>query len=79
MTLSGTTVNQARERHIPVEGNRVACQRAGTVDLDRCRECVYLLRLELVGTPASARVVCADSYVEAELHAWSPRGSRGPV
>jgi len=69
MTLSGATVHQASERPIPIEGNRVACQRMGTVELDRCRECLYLLRLELVGTLAKGHVVCADSHVEAELNA----------
>ena len=77
MTPSGATVHQASERHIPIEGNRVACQRMGTVELDRCRECVYLLRLELERTSPTGLVVCADSYVEAELHAWSARGIRG--
>lgn len=79
MTLSRAMVNGAAERHIPVANNLVACERMGTVELDRCRECVYLLRLELVGTPPSGHVVCADTHVEAELHAWSPRGSRGRV
>ena len=77
MTLFGATVPQASERHIPVRGNRVACQRMGTVELDRCRECVYLLRLELDETSPTGHVVCADSHVEAELHAWSPRGGGG--
>lgn len=77
MALSGARVNEAGERRIPLEGNRVACQLMGTVELDRCRECVYLLRLELAGTPATGHVVCAGSHVEAELHAWSPRGGGG--
>lgn len=75
MTLSRAILNEAGGRHIPVASNLVACPWLGTVELDRCRECVYLLRLELVGTPPGGHVVCADSYVEAELHAWSPRQS----
>ena len=77
MTLPGATVHRASERHIPIEGNRVACRRMGTVELDRCRECLYLLRLELVGTSPTGLVVCADSHVEAELNAWSRRGGGG--
>lgn len=82
MTISGATVNHAHERHIPVEDNRVACPRMGTVELDRCRECVYLLRIELAGTPPAGHVVCAGSHVDAELDAWgTPRdavvGRRG--
>jgi hypothetical protein len=38
---------------------------------DRCRECVYLLKLELAGTPPVGQVVCADSHLEAEFDfAW---------
>jgi hypothetical protein len=43
----------------------------GTVELDRCRECVYLLRIERTGTPPAWDVVCAGSHVDAELDAWS--------
>lgn len=71
MTLSGARVNEVAERRIRVEGNRVACWRLGPVELDRCRECLYLLRLEIAGTPPSGHVVCADSYLEAEFDfAW---------
>ena len=71
MTLSGARVNEVGERRIRVEGNLVACHRIGTVELDRCRECLYLLRLEIAGTPPLGHVVCADSYLEAEFDfAW---------
>ena len=40
-----------RERHIPLVGDRVACPRLGSVDLERCRECPYLVR---VGTPGGS-------------------------
>ena len=82
MTPSEATRNHAQERHIPVEGDRVACQRMGSVMLDRCRECVYLLRIEFAGTRSAEGVVCAGSHVDAELDAWgTPRdavvGRRG--
>jgi hypothetical protein len=71
MTLSGACANEVGERRMRVVGNRVACQRIGTVELDRCRECPYLLRLEIAGTPPVGHVVCADSYLEAEFDfAW---------
>ena len=76
MTLSGATVNEAHEQHLPVEDDRVACHRMGTVELDRCRECVYLIRIELAGTPPAGFVVCAGSHVDAELDAWgTPRAA----
>jgi hypothetical protein len=63
---SGTQVRRCR-----VIGDRVACWRIGKVDLDRCRDCLYLLRLEVAGTPASGDVVCADANPEAEIaFAW---------
>lgn len=71
MTLFPAGMNDVGERRSRIEGNRVACQRAGTVELDRCRECLYLLRLEIAGTPPMGYVVCADSSVEAEFDfAW---------
>jgi hypothetical protein len=71
MTLFPAHIDGVGERRSRVEGNRVACQRAGTVELDRCRECLYLLRLEIAGTPAVGHVICADPSVEAEFDfAW---------
>ncbi len=64
-----------RRLPVSVDGSvgRVACWRLGPVVLDRCRECVYLLRLE--GTSArdsaAAYVVCSGHHPEPELDfAW---------
>ena len=49
------------ELRISVIDARVACPRVGTVDLDRCRECAYLLRLDdtvLAEAPA-IHIVCS--------------------
>jgi hypothetical protein len=71
MTVVAAEPSGTQERRCRVIGDRVACWRIGFVDLDRCRECLYLLRLEVVGTPASGDVVCADSNPEAEIAlAW---------
>jgi hypothetical protein len=56
----------AQERRCRLVGNRVDCWRIGPVEVDRCRECVYLLRVEVAGTPASGEVVCAGPSPEAE-------------
>ena len=61
--------SEIRERRVQVDANRVACWRLGSVNLDRCRECLYLLRQEVAGEPPSGHVVCADSYLEAEAQA----------
>jgi hypothetical protein len=56
----------ASGEQIPVVGNRLTCPRIGVVDLDRCRECTYLIRLE-GGAPATPRyVVCSVACLEAE-------------
>jgi len=71
MTLSPARTNDVGERRSRFDGCRVACLRVGTVELDRCRECLYLLRLEIAGTPPVGDVVCADSSLEAEFEfAW---------
>lgn len=71
MTVLAAELGGTQERRCRVIGDRVACWRLASVDLDRCRECVYLLRLEVVGTPASGDVVCADSNPEADIaFAW---------
>ena len=41
-----------------VVGGRVVCGRLGAVVVDRCRECVYLVRLDM-----AARKDLADVYV----------------
>ena len=48
------------ELRIRVIDDRVDCPRVGTVDIDRCRECAYLLRLEdavQAGTSETRRVL----------------------
>ena len=48
------------ELRISVIDARVACPRVGTVDLDRCRECAYLLRLEdALAGGSEIHVVCS--------------------
>ena len=70
--ITGTAeVSGSGERRSRVIGDRVACWRIGSVDLDRCRECVYLLRLEVAGEPPSGHVVCATATAESEFDfAW---------
>ena len=71
MTVFAAEPTSSQARRARVIGDRVACWRIGPVDLDRCRECLYLLRLEVAGTPLSGNVVCADSSPEAEADfAW---------
>ena len=73
MSLAVSTTTETQQRRTRVDGNRVACWRIGSVDLDRCRECLYLIRLEDSGAaePAPAHVVCADAALDAEVDfAW---------
>lgn len=71
MTVIAAEPTGTEERRCRVLGDRVECWRIGSVDLDRCRECVYLLRLEVAGTPASGSAVCANSNEDAEIEfAW---------
>jgi hypothetical protein len=72
MTRS-TSVQMVGARRQPVSVDHVTCWRLGTVVLDRCRECVYLLRLEgaTAQDSAEAYVVCAGQDAEPELEfAW---------
>jgi hypothetical protein len=41
--------------------DRVDCPRVGCIDIDRCRECAYLLRLEDAAQAATSKthVVCS--------------------
>lgn len=56
-----TTVREFGTRRQPVSAERVICWRLGPGVLDRCRECVYLLRLEdATAEDSSAYVVCLD-------------------
>ena len=61
------------ELQIRIVDDWVDCPRVGWVDIDRCRECAYLLRLEdavQVETPKS-RVVCSAAAVPIDPEsAW---------
>jgi hypothetical protein len=71
MTLSTAALDPRGERLVTVFGNRVACHRAGVLDLQACLECPHLLRLEVAGEPASGTVVCAGPYTEPDTdYAW---------
>lgn len=67
MSLSAAVVSGSPERRVRVVGGRVACWRIGSVDLDRCRECLYLLRLEVDAPFTPRHVVCWGAYLEAEV------------
>jgi hypothetical protein len=62
------------EHQIHVIGGQVACPRVGPVDLDRCRECMYLLRFGAKDPdrPGAAYVVCTAVDVQSDLSdmAW---------
>jgi nucleotide-binding universal stress UspA family protein len=47
-------------RQIPIRADRVACPLLGDVDLDRCRECDHLIRVESAAGTAERTVVCID-------------------
>lgn len=73
MTTAATIAVEAEQRRTRVKDHRVACWRIGSVDVDRCLECPYLIRLEHSGAaePAAAHVVCADGALDAEVDfAW---------
>jgi len=68
-----TSVLEVGERRLPVSVDGVTCWRIGPVVLDRCRECVYLMRLEgaHAGELGAASVICADRDPELEVNfAW---------
>lgn len=68
-----TSILEIRSRRHPVQFDSVTCWRLGSGELDRCRECVYLLRLEgATGRGATVEhVVCADDGRELEVpFAW---------
>jgi hypothetical protein len=72
MTTS-TLQHEVDTRRLPVSVDRVTCWRIGPVELDRCRECVYLIRLEggHAGDAGAASVVCADRDPALEVDfAW---------
>jgi hypothetical protein len=70
MTRS-TLVREVGTRRQPVSVDRVTCWRLGPVVLDRCRECVYLVRLEGATARHSAAdyVICAEGEPEVDF-AW---------
>jgi hypothetical protein len=72
MTISANEWADGAWRIRVIDG-RVVCPRVGTVDIDRCRECVYLLGLEdvvLTGTSVT-HVVCSAASVDSGLQsAW---------
>lgn len=66
MTFSTAAWRGVGERRVRVDGNRVACWRIGSVDLERCQECEYLRQFEVTGAPPAVHVVCADTDLDAE-------------
>ena len=68
-----TSIPEIGSRRQSVQFDRVTCWRLGPGELERCRECVYLLRLEGATRPGSTveHVVCADDGRELEVpFAW---------
>ena len=67
MTVSTSVLENGSRRH-PVRLDRVECWRLGPGELERCRECVYLLRLERATAHGSAvsHVVCVDDDRDLE-------------
>jgi hypothetical protein len=68
--IGAIPVEGADEVRYPVLAGRVTCVRLGGAEVERCRECVYLLRMESsAGTPT--HVVCAAQDLEPEFDfAW---------
>jgi hypothetical protein len=66
---SSAHLTRTDEHRIHVIGGKVACPRLGAVDLDRCRECTYLLRLGATDPdrPGAAYVVCTAVDVQSDL------------
>ena len=63
-----TSVRENDSRRHPVRFDRVECSRLGPGELARCRECVYLLRLEHAAAHGAAvsHVVCVDDDRDLE-------------
>ena len=73
MRMNEFTVPEVGARRLPISVDGVICWRVGPVVLDRCRECVFLVRLVGAGAgdPGAATVVCADRDPELEVDfAW---------
>lgn len=72
MTISKHRLADGELRTRVVIG-RVDCPRVGLVDIDRCRECAYLLRLEdaVQAGRAETHVVCSAASAPIDLEsAW---------
>lgn len=56
------------EHWIAVTRGKVACPRVGVADLDRCRECMYLVRLGGTGPdrPDATYVVCLGAAADGQ-------------
>lgn len=66
-------IREIGTRRLPVSVDRVTCWLLGPVMLDRCRECVHLLRLEgaSAGDTATFSVVCSDDHAKPGVEfAW---------
>ena len=66
MFQKAVSVGEGGERRVPVVDGRASCWRIGSVDLERCLECVYLLRMEDGTEPMSLHVVCTDASLQAD-------------
>jgi hypothetical protein len=68
--IGSISIQGADEVRYPVLAGTVMCARLGGVEVERCRECLYLLRIErFAGRPT--RVVCAVREWEPEFDfAW---------
>lgn len=65
--MIGTTSEEHdSEVHYSVVADRVTCDRLGNVAVDRCVECLYLLRLER-SAGRLTNVVCAAEDWEPEF------------
>jgi hypothetical protein len=71
---SSADLTRTDEHWIHVLRGRVTCPRVGDVDLDRCRECTYLVRLAATGSdrPDPTYVVCLGAAAdgESDLNDW---------
>ena len=59
-TTDSNSANAKGERQLRVVGDRVVCRRIGPTDLERCAECLYLLRL------GRRFVICVNGEIPEE-------------
>jgi hypothetical protein len=64
--IGSTSEVHASDVRYPVLADRVTCDRLGNVAVDRCVECLYLLRLER-SAGRLTKVVCAAEDWEPEF------------